>query len=512
MTKTNPYSGVSPFTIFITPWRTVHRSLRWLGGVFSLLLCMAAMGVAFTVGGTHGWHSGLALYAFGAGYFWMTVMACLLLVDIDARRMRLPGIGRSIAGSLLLYGLASMALPLALFVPMGGDATTIALVAALAASTGLASPLLPRYFTMVLGFLPALAIGARHLVHIPFPGQSGFIPPGLMILAVLVTVCAIRWRQLLHAETTAETGMGSAMVMQYRRNGAMAGSYGVLGAAWGNTLRHDDAAAARLRQGRAAPSVRLDGVGPNSPVLALRVALGEGYAPQNLRGHWRRFARLGLPLLLFIPLMAVMQAGEAHGDVLRELMLGVGVNVVGWLGVMGSLALMAMGSLLPWARWHRANAELPLLALLPGLGETAPLRRHLLRAALGRPLGLQALLLALVLGAALAMHTGPLMLLFVALAQLGCAATVVALVLGVFGGSPLPGWGLAVLMTGMGLLVSASTFVPMFTTLGRHPQPLGEGIVAGLAIAWAGAATLLLWLGRRGWLGMQQRPHPFLVN
>ncbi len=498
--------------VFITPWHTVHRSLRWLGGVVALLLFVGAIGVALDVGGARGWRLGLALWAFGAGYFWMTVMACLLLVAVDARRLCLPGAGRTVVGSLLMYGLASVALPLVFFVPLGGDATTIALIAALAASTGLAAPLLPRYCTMVLGFLPALAIGARPWVHIPFPGQPGFAPLGLSILVVLLATCAARWRQLLHAEAPAETGMGSAMVMQYRRGGAMAGSYGVLGSTWNDTLRHGDGASARLRQAKAAPSVRLDGVGPNAPVLALRVALGDNLAPQTLRSHARRFARLGLPLLLFIPAMAAMQVGEAHGDVLHKVLLGVGINVVGWLGLMGGIALMAMGSLLPWVRWRRGNAELPLLALLPGLGDADALRRNLLRAALGRPLALQALLLALVLGTALAMHASPSLLLFVALGQCGCAGAVVATTLAVFGGKPLPGWGMGVLLTGMGLLVSASTFVPLFATLGRHARPLEAGSVAGLAVAWATAAMALLWLAQHGWRGLRQRPHPFLIQ
>jgi hypothetical protein len=193
-------------------------------------------------------------------------------------------------------------------------------------------------------------------------------------------------------------------------------------------------------------------------------------------------------------------------------LLGVGINVVGWLGLMGGIALMAMGSLQPWVRWRRGNAELPLLALLPGLGDADALRRNLLRAALERPLALQALLLALVLGTALAMHASPSLLLFIALGQFGCAGVVVATTLAVFGGKPLPGWGMSALLTGMGLLVSASTFVPLFATLGRHALPLGEGSVAGLAIAWSAMVVVLSWLGQRGWHGLRQRPHPFLIQ
>jgi len=488
----------------LLPWRTVHRSLRWLGGGFGLLLCLAGAGVAAQVGGAHGWRYGMMLYAFGAGYFWMCVMACLLLVAIDARRQRLPGIERSIAGSVLLYGLLSAGLPLALVLPMGGDAATIALVAALAAATGLASPLLPRYFTMALGFLPALALGARHRLAIPFPGQPGFVPLGLAVLVALAVACLLRWRYLLRAEAPAETGLGSAMVLQYRRNGGMGGGL------WGAAMR-DDTTTAGARTATATPSIRLHGVGPRTPVLALRVALGEQLAPQSLRSHARRFARLGLPLLLFIPLMAFMQSGEAHGDVARKLWLGVGISVIGWLGLMGGMALMVMGCLPLRARWGRTNAELPLLALLPGLGHGDALRRHLLRAALVRPLALQALLLALVLGAALAMRAGPALWLFAALGQLGCAGVVVASTLATFGGKPLPGWGMGVVLAAMGLLVSTSTFLSLFAGLGPHAHALSAASLATLAMLWAVAIVALLWLGRRGWRGMQTQPHPFLA-
>lgn len=492
-------------TLFITPWRAANRSLRWTGGVFSLLLAVSGAGVGWYVGGAHGWHYGMMLYAFGAAYFWMCVMAGLLLVATDARRLRMPGVQAVVTASLLLYGAATVAMPLALFAPMGADAATIALVAMLALASGLAVAILPRYTVLFFGALPALAVSARHVVPIPFPGEPGFPVPGLGALAVLLAVCVIRWRQLLRAEGTLETGLGSAMVMQYRHNGAVGGL-------WGDMLLQGRTGAPRRRPDKVASVVRLDGVGPWSPVLALRVALGENDAPQTLRGRWRRFVRVGLPLLLFVLLMAVMGAGDARGDVLQAVLRGVGLGVAGWLGVAGGLTLMLLGSLSPGARWRRTGAELSLLALLPGLGDGAACRRHLLHAALGRPLKLQVVLLMLVLAAVLAMHGGPWLLLFVTLAQLGCLAALVALVLDVFGGSPLPACGEATVLTGVGLLVAVSTFVPMVAALAHHPQPLTAGTRAALIVAWAATAGVLLWLGRRGWAGMKRRPHPFLVG
>ena len=498
------HPGQSLASLFATPWVTTHRALCWLGGGVALLLCLAAPACSLFVPGRQGVQLGLTIYAFGAAYFWMCVMAGLVLVCMAARQLRLPGIVRVVAASVLLYAIATVALPVAMFAPMGGDAPTFALVAALAAAAGLAVALLPRYATMLIAFLPALAIGLRRALSIPFPGEPGFLAWGAVALVVLLVANLVRWRQLLLADATDETGLGGAMVMQYHRRGAIVG--------WGSMVRPDDAVAGRGGKDAARPLVRLDGVGPQSPVRALRVALGDGYAPLGLRGHWRRFVRRGLPLLLFIPLMAVMQAGEAHGQVLHKVMLGVGVSVMGWLGAFGGVVLMASGSLLPWTRWRRTKAELPLLALLPGLGDAGALRIDLLRAALARPLAVQALLLALVLAAVFAMHAGPQMLLFATLAQLGCAATIVALTLSVFGGLPLPGWGVGVMLGGMILLVIASTFVPMFATLARHPYPLGKGVGVGLLVGWSVAAAVLFWLGRHGWRGLQRRQHPFLMD
>lgn len=490
-------------TILALPWRTVHLPLRWLGGGIGLLLCLVGAGVAAHVGGAGGWRYGMMWYAFGVGYFWMCVMACLLLVAIDARRSRLPGIERAVTGSVLLYALASMALPLAMFVPMGGDAATIVLVAALAASAGMASPLLPRYFNLVFALLWALAFGLRQRLHIPMPGQPGFVPLGLAVLVVLVAACLLRWRYLVRAEAPAETGLGSSAVLQYRQHGGMGG--GLLT----DTPTRRGKAAGSTWNGPAS-STRLDGIGPHTPVRALRVAMGAQFAPQTWRGHARRFLRIGLPLLAFIPLMAIAQAGDGAHDSWHKALLGMGISAILWLGLMGGTALMAATALSLRARWRRPNGELPLLALLPGLGHAEALRRSVVHAALGRALALHLLLLAVVLGAALAIHAGAWLVFFVALAQLGFAGTGIAATLKTLGGGLLPGWGLSLLLIGMTLLAGASTFGALFATLPRAAWMVPAEVMAGSAAAWTLAAALLAWLGWCGWQGLHRQPHPFL--
>lgn len=478
-------------TAIAMPWHATHPSLRWIGSVVYLLLCIGALACALLIPGRHGWLYGMVVYGFGAAYFWQWVMAALLLVAIDTRRLRIPGIGRAVATCLWLYAVATIALPTAVFAALGGEAATVALFTALAMVAGVASVLFPRRYVMALAFLPALAIGLRRTIELPFPGQAGFLAWGTAVLIVLLAIDVLRWRHLLQAEVIREE---DAQIIRYGRRGAVGG------------LK------AAPHAGAAASSLRLAGAGPGKPVLALRVALGEGYAPQGLRGHARRFVRLGLPLLLFVPAMAIVHAGETQGDTMRRVLFGVGIDVIGWLGIMGGLMLMLTGSLQPWASWRHRRPELSLLALLPGLGGAVTVRHALLRATLGRLLVLQTGLLVLVLTAALLLHANATLLVFVVLSQLGCAATVAATSLGAFGGYPLPGWGMALVLAAMAVLVSASTFVPLFATLGRRPWHAGHAVFAVLAFGWIVAACALGWLGRRGWRGMRARPHPFLAG
>ena len=157
------------------------------------------------------------------------------------------------------------------------------------------------------------------------------------------------------------------------------------------------------------------------------------------------------------------------------------------------------------------NAELPLLALLPGLGDRASLRRKLLRAALAQPLLAQLALLVLVVGAALALRLDNVAVAFVLLSQMGCAAVLVAFVLSTLGGCSLPSWATAGMLIAAFMVVTLSVFIPVVAN-GKHPWHWAAAVEAALLMGWTVLGAALLWLGRRGWRGLQQRPHPFLPN
>ena len=156
-------------------------------------------------------------------------------------------------------------------------------------------------------------------------------------------------------------------------------------------------------------------------------------------------------------------------------------------------------------RWSKTNAELPLLALLPGLGHGRDVRRALLRAAVLAPARGQLVGLTLFVIVAALLHQGwqvDAAMLGMTLIALGMLA---ASALAVLGGSPICGWPKGLLL----LLLALITLTVLSFTTGPQWQPLR---LAHLGIGWAALALWLIWLGRRGWRGLQQRPHPFLPN
>lgn len=491
--------------MLMVPWRSTHRALRWL----SLVIVATCMLGAFAIGWfTHGprWWLGSALvYCFGAGYAWAFWLSTALLLAIDARKLRLPGLQRAVHDSMLLYGLLTIAAPALVLGALGADTLAVALLAGLAMAGGLGFVLLPRWCAMVMGFLPALSIGVRHLAHLPPWSDPRWLAWGALALFVLLLADVLRWRQLLRSDADNELGFSSAMVMQLRRQGAMS--------KWNGLQQLDSGQLIRQRPDWMQPRADLRRTGPQAPVRALRVALGGWYLPKTLVGHLRAAAPILLPMLLVIPVLAFMNAGEHHDRVRHFVrhfvMVSAMLGLLGWISLFGGLMLSAMTVLLVRQRWQRTNAELPLLALLPGLGDAQSVRRELLRSVFTTPAMMQAMLLVVVLVAALAMHMDGLAVLLVALPQLAAVGVMVSQVLCTLGGRKLPTWGEWLVYTPFVLLFFFSTFVPV-TTLGRHPWSGAILAEPWLLAAWFVLALVLVWLGRRGWRGLQARPHPFM--
>lgn len=488
--------------VLMVPWRSAHGGLRWLSLAIVGACMLGAVAAGLFTQTPRWWLASTAIYGIGAIYAWTFWLPGSLLLAIDARKLRLPGMQRAAHASLLLYGLLTTALPTLALGAFGADARPVMLLTALAAAGGLAFMLLPRWCAMVFGFLPALATSAAHFFQLPPWSDPRWLLWGTSMLAALLIVDVLRWRQLLHSDTDNELGFGSALVMQFRRRGAMNG--------WSGLQQMDSGQMIRQRPDWMQPRADLRRTGPRFTVRTLRVALGGWYMPKTLAGHLRAAAPVLLPILLLIPLMALMSAADHRDGTVQATLAGIGAGL-GWTVMFGGLVFTAMTTVLVRQRWKRSNAELPLLALMPGLGNARQLRRDLLRAVFTLPAVAQTLLLVTVLVAATAAHLGGLAVLLVALPQLAAFAAMASQVLCTLGGRRLSTLGECLVYIPVLVLFVLSTCIPA-STLGRHPWPAATLAESWLLAAWTALALVLAWLGLRGWRGLQARPHPFMPN
>ncbi len=472
------------------PWHATHRLLRWLALAVLVLCGSTAIGVGLLAVGPD--HLDMAIVIFGGGvlFLWAFFLSTSLLLAIDARQLRVPGIQQQIVISLLLYAVLSIAVPTLLLGLIGAPVFSAAIVLALLGAGGLAFALMPRYFAVFIGLTPALVNTLWYRLHLPGIGDPRFVHVAWPVTLLLLLVIVVCWRRLLRAGSSRAQGWSSPMVLQYR-NGS-----------WGHWNTIGDLGQLRQRPDWLQLAVSLDGVGPTAPRKALRVALGGWYLPQTARSYARQlgllFAFIVLPLLGVVLLVQWGQHGKQTAETLQGLLIGsLGMTAICAGPMIGMLSLLWLSK-----RWQRVNAELPLLALLPGLGDPAQARRHLLHASLDLPLALHALLVLLIGIAMLCWHGHVTMLSFLLLAQLGAAAVTVAVLLNLFGGRHLSIWVNGSVLTASFVLTLLSLVLPAMSW-GRDPVAGAEAMLPPLAAG-------MIWLARRGWRELMQRPHPFL--
>jgi hypothetical protein len=257
-----------------------------------------------------------------------------------------------------------------------------------------------------------------------------------------------------------------------------------------------EAALARAIPAWRAPVADLRGTGTADPARSIRVALGRALMPvtpaSRLRGWVHSFGFL-----------AIVFAGNALNEDswhawsqmwvwLLPLMIGMFTITLPAFGFGGAVQ----------RRWQGFHGELPLLAMLPGLGGTRDaLLRNLLRACLGR-LWSFALLTWVALSAIGILDSSIPLIVYGACAALSGALLGTAMVLGALGGKPLSSSASGVLTVTAMVAVGVSL---VLAALHRSRPAL-------LPLLCAATLAALLWLTLRGWRGLQRRPHPFLAN
>jgi hypothetical protein len=493
---------VNAATVVQAPWRATPRWVRWYVGV---LLAAAAIG-AVLIGifmQRAAWPlAAAAVLAIGAFFTGMFLLAPSLLLAIDARQLRIPGLQRATVLGILLPASVAIALPTTLLALAGGDPADIASMLAMALCGGLLLGLVPSVLCAMVGLVPMALRTLRLQLDLPGPGEPGFALLGIAATLAMLAACALCWRRQLRATDPYQPGWSRPMVMQFRRASRSSGWAGLSGG------MADTVQQLRQQPDWLQATVALGPSGPRHRRYSLRVALGGIFVPMSLAGYARQLAFCLLPGTLVLAMLLVQAAGR-HGG-FSWLLLAQWTGLFAWVGGFVSLLVALIGAVQLSQRWQKDNAELPLLALLPGLGTPAQLRRDLLGASLLPGLIVQCAMLAVLIAMVLAARLGWLAGLAALLVQLTGMGMLVAFTLMIVGGRPLPAWGTGILCTLCFLQMSLAL---SWLLLDRNAFERAHGIPAALlGVSWIAVLPVLAWLGRRGWHGLRQRPHPFLSN
>lgn len=485
-------------TWLVMPWRTSHASMRWLMLVLMAGALVTTLILGIHVGNPNAWRSGTALCSASVAFAWAFWLSAGTLTAIDARGLRLPGAERAVVYSLLLWGALTTGVPALLLGALGAHVLHALLWLAIAASAGLAFALLPRWCAIVMGFLPMLGTGLAAHALLP-PWHTLMTPPNGAgaLLALLVTV-VWRWRVVLQKGRSNALGFGSAFVLQQGRQGTGTDSAGL-----GQMV--DGSALIRQRPDWLQPKVAMRNAGPAAPVRALRMALGGMYLPKTLGSHLRP---LVFPVLILLVASALLTF-EGNGGSYTANTGAIGPAIAFAVVLFAGLGTAFGADALVRSRWKKVNAELPLLALLPGLGNAAAQRRHLLRSVLGTPV---AFLLVLFVGVLVAPRFVPLHglgLLLIALTPLAVIANLAASTLGTLGNRRPPCWGEWLRYGWLMAVILIGTIVPV-TTLGAPPSNTVDGLERATLLGWIALMPGIAWLAWRGWHAFRRRPHPFL--
>lgn len=469
------------------PWMALSKDSRRPMGIGCVLLAILLVPAA-AIGYTRSeaaMFEGMHIVAMLVLLYWAVVMSSSLLLLRTASRLRLPTLARDVCASVALYALLTIALP-ALALGMRSGNCALALVElALGAGLGMGYASLPAFAGTWLCLIPALSDQtlARWL---PMPARSidGYLAWAAPCTALLWLAIGWFWRSATQRDDGLD-GIRKPILLAWRNR------------AWYGRAadQHTPAQALRQRWRLLQPVASLQGSGPDRAVASLRVALGGWAMPQTSASRLRML--LIWLITLGIAALAVMWQADAQPG-------GVSLGMV-CIVIAGPLFAQTQAMALQ-RRWGRCDAELPLLALLPGLGHGMQTKRSLLRASLLPALGVQCLLLIAACCVAALLHMGIVGWLVLPLDQVLGMAMLVVYTLATFGGTPLDGWGFkgfylgTIFIVGIGGTMAAGSLSPTATRI----------VLLVLAVIAAAMFVSLANLGLEGWRRFQCRPHPFL--
>jgi hypothetical protein len=469
-------------------------------------LALGVLIVAFGVFGSLLTHDDTLHWMLHAAHVWAALNAFLwvflantVLLARDARALPLPTLQRDALISLGLYAALGIALPTLLLTWAGGHLLAVAIILLFGAGLGAAFALLPTYLAVFALFADRIPVALSP--WLPLPLQPGFNAWAGPLVVLLWLALAWRIHGLMRGKHSLQAPHGPMLMAFWRSN---------LG--WGSGATANRWRPRTTWQGPtwARPTVDLRGCGPGHAECSLRMALGGWWMPQTWRSRaWQ--CVLLLAGLMVGALFLLVQTAADQRDHTAGLATGLGgAGSVVFFGTLVSALLTIATVRLLYRRWGKANAELPLLAVLPGLGGASAVKHALLRASLLPALGVQLALVLLLLIPAGSMHPGAAGEAVLLLGPLGSSGLMCAFALMVFGADLMRGWDMA-LATGAGYVWIGLSAGIVGLSAGSAVAVSDTALLV-LAIGWSVFFVALLWLGRRGWRALQRQPHPFLVD
>jgi hypothetical protein len=476
------------------PWVASAKYSRLLAVLFvgGALIFAAVLAV---IGGAHAHRAAFILVVCAVWALWSSYLAANIQLARNARDLCLPRIPHDADLSLLLFAALSVVVPTAVCWMLGAAPLLAAAVFTVAAALGLAYMLLPLWIGVPL--VMAMVLGM--MTH----GLAGHVSEWWGLAAVLAGFDVFRWWQLRTATAVRREGMRAAAVFCAYRPDAMRNG------GWRSVTNMF------LQDGVAPRYMDLKDLGPRRSVSSLRFALGGFGMPKPFASRLLDIARL----LAFVGVFALI----ALWGPLLDSSTPTGRSqqiVLHWLSpVLTFVALLtssvAVNVFAGRARllWRKTDAELPLLALLPGLGGTAPGKRSTVMALLAPPAVFLACTCTLLCIAAVVLHTTPWAYLSLVLCCAGALVLIVAVVLASLCGGPMHIVEYVLLYAAQ-LVLSALVLIKAMPTdqyHGPHPELIGV-VPAWLLVLWGLYLIVLAILAMHGARALRKRPHAFLAN
>ena len=477
----------------LLPWQVTQTGMRWL--VLVLLGAAVIGSTAFAVFSSKPdmWVRVAGIIGLTEAFVWGLCLNNSVLLTIDAHQLRVPGITRNAVVGVALNGVLGAMLPAVVIGSLGGHVVVVGILIALMSVVGFLYSVLPRAAGMALYFVFVVpVIGNFSTSWATCPDFLAWVLPILILGLALIALC---WRRLTVAANPYQMTWSTPSTLRMGRmeSAAVAGR-GII-----STLR------ARPDWLQARPDLR--GCGPGHPVASLRMALGGAGTPLTYMGWLRQSAGIVLTTVLLV-VMLVWGLHVQHTHVLTAIESG---GAMALLGIAAALCTMqaVTSTTHIMARWCLVSAELPLLALLPQLGNHV--KRDVLRAALWPAMRLLLVAALLVLLVVTRVHQRAIDI-FAVLVVVTAAAQVVAFSLRVVGGDRRRTWESGVAGILALVLFLLGVLAVVLSSNRGNPSSLPAVLWPALLAGWFFEIVLLWRLGRRGWRSLQQRPHPFLPN